>query len=282
MQFGPALVLCAALVCAGAASAQEPEAPPLDFQQGPGTFAMHGDLAEIELTDSYVFLDGDNTRKLLELTQNPSSGGEIGTVLPRAEGEGWFVIFEWDEIGYVGDEDEDLDAAAILSSIEQGTAHANEERTKRGWPMLEIVGWHDEPRYDANTNNLTWAIVGSSQGEENINRFVKVLGRKGVMTATLVASRDELFAADNELWTLLSGYHFQSGSSYAEYVPGTDKLAEMGLAALVVGGAGAVLVKSGLLARFWKLIVAGLVGVGGVVSRFFRGTRAEDEPITRV
>ena len=43
-----------------------------------------------------------------------------------------------------------------------------------------------------------------------------------------------------------------------------------------------MLVKSGLLARFWKLIVVGVVAAGAAITRFFRGTRAEDQEITRV
>lgn len=126
------------------------------------------------------------------------------------------------------------------------------------------------------------AITAESDGTQNVNRIVKVLGRRGVMTITLVSSPNELVSADRQLAGILNDYRFQQGSTYAEYLPGTDKLAEYGLAALVAGGAGAALLKSGFLARFWKLIVAGAVGVAGVVRRFFRSDRAEDQPISKV
>lgn len=263
-------------------AAPEPAPPTLAFQQGPGTFPISDNLAEIDLGDGYVFLDAEGTRQLMELTQNPVGGAEVATVMPASEDAAWFLVFEWNDIGYVEDQDSDLDADALLQSLQEGAAVANEEREKRGWPSFEIVGWHDEPHYDAETNNLTWAIVGRSQGGETINRFTKLLGRHGVMTVTLVASPDQLLAADAEARQLLSAYRFQPGSTYAEFVPGKDRIAEIGLAALVLGGAGAALVKSGLLARFWKLIVVGLVAVGGAVKRFFGGRRAEDEPITKV
>ena len=102
------------------------------------------------------------------------------------------------------------------------------------------------------------------------------------MTVTLVSSQEELGAADRQLAMLLGNYRFRPGSTYAEYLPGTDKLAEVGLAALVVGGAGAALVNSGLLARFWKLILVALAGTGAAIKRLFGGTRAEDSPVTRV
>ena len=63
-------------------------------------------------------------------------------------------------LGYVSDDEKDeLDAEAILDSIRQGTEAGNEEREKRGWPTMNIVGWHEEPHYDENTNNLSWAII---------------------------------------------------------------------------------------------------------------------------
>jgi uncharacterized membrane-anchored protein len=36
-----------------------------------------------------------------------------------------------------------------------------------------------------------------------------------------------------------------------------------------VGGAGAALMQTGLLARFWKLIVVGLAGIGGSLAKLF-------------
>jgi uncharacterized membrane-anchored protein len=144
---------------------------------------------------------------------------------------------------------------------------------------MTIVGWHEEPHYDERTNNLSWAIVGESRGHQNINRIVKVLGRKGAMTVTLVAGPEELAGAIPMTDALLDGYHYRAGSTYAEYVPGTDKLAEFGLTALVVGGGAAVLAKSGLLARLWKPIALGLAALGAGVKRFFfSGRSAKHDP----
>ena len=265
---------------AGISVAQE--GPQLNFQRGPATFPMGGNLAEIDLSEGYVFLDQRDTVRLMEFYQNPETGTEKGTVLPASDAESWFIVFEFDELGYVPDDDSDLDADALLSSIRAGTEAANESRIEMGWPTMQIVGWHDAPRYDPGTRNLTWAIIGASEGSKTINRIVKVLGRRGVMTVTLVSSQEELGAADRQLAMLLGNYRFRPGSTYAEYLPGTDKLAEVGLAALVVGGAGAALVNSGLLARFWKLILVALAGTGAAIKRLFGGTRAEDSPVTRV
>jgi uncharacterized membrane-anchored protein len=180
------------------------------------------------------------------------------------------MVFEWSEIGYVKDDEKDeLDAAVMLASIREATAAGNEERTRRGWPTMEIVGWQQEPHYDTASNHLTWAIVGASEGHQTINRMVKLLGRKGVMTVTLVAAPEEIATASAQVDGLLGGYRFRPGNTYAEFLPGKDSVAELGLKGLILGGAGAALIKSGLLAKFWKVIVAGVVGLGAGISRLF-------------
>jgi len=267
------------------ASAQEQQ-PSLAWMQGPATAPIGSDLAEIALGESYVFLDQENTKLLMELTQNPLTGTEVATVAPVADDEGWFLIFEWEEVGYVpDDEKDDLDTDAMLESIVEGSEHANKERAERGWGTFTITGWHEAPHYDERTQNLSWAIVGESgNGTQTINRMVKVLGRRGVMTTTLVAGPDELARAIPEVDALLEGYRFQPGNTYAEYVPDTDKLAEYGLTALVVGGAGAALLKSGLLAKIWKPLVAALAALGVGLKRVLFGGRSSDhdmeKPIT--
>ncbi len=252
------------------------EEPFIQWQPGPAT-APVGDVAQIEVPEEFVYLDAEHTKRLMEAFGNPLSQTEMATVAPMSDEEQWFLVFEWDAIGYVKDDEEDLDADSILKSIRAGTEAANEIRRERGWATMDIVGWHEEPRYEPVTNNLTWAIVGSSEGQQNINRIIKLLGRRGVMTATLVSSPEELAAASTASDRLLAGYSFKEGSRYAEFIPGTDKLAEVGLAALVVGGAGAVLLKSGLLARLWKFIVVGILALFAFLRKLFGGRQEKPE-----
>jgi len=259
------------------------EIQPLNWQMGPVTAQMGGGLAEIDVPEGFMFLNKAETARLLELMQNPVSGTELATLSSTSEEESWFLFFEWDAIGWVDDSEKDeLDPDALLKSLVEGTEAGNVERRKRGWPTLTVEGWTESPHYDDVTKNLTWAVKASSEGNPVINRMVKVLGRRGVMTVTLVADPQELIMASAAADTLLAGYEFKPGNTYAEFVPGTDQLAKVGLAALVVGGAGAALLKSGLLARFWKLIVVAVVGVGSVISRIFRGPKHIAEPPSNV
>ena len=102
----------------------------------------------------------------------------------------------------------------------------------------------------------------------------------GVMSAILVSSPQTLAEDIKAFNGALAGYDFVAGEKYAEFKSG-DKLAEYGLAALVVGGAAAAAAKAGwlkFLGKFWIVIVAALAAAWGVVKRFFLGKKPEEKP----
>lgn len=88
------------------------------------------------------------------------------------------------------------------------------------------------------------------------------------MSATLVASPKELPKAVPVLKTLLGGFRYSQGNTYAEFRKG-DKIAEYGLTALITGGAIAVALKTGLLQKLWKVGVVVVVGIGAALKRWF-------------
>lgn len=238
----------------------------LDWQTGP----LPGDLggiATIKVPAGYRFLGRGDAGRFMELNENPSDGSELGILLSNDNDASWFVVFEFSANGYVKDDERDLDADAILSTIRDGTEAANRIRRERGWSTLEVVGWQQRPFYDRQTNNLTWAITGSSEGSTSINHSTRLLGRRGVMKANLVLSPEDVGNAVPAFNALLTDFSFNPGQRYAEFRRG-DKVAEYGLAGLIVGGAGVALVKSGFLQKFWKLIVVGFIALAGAVKRF--------------
>lgn len=248
-----------------------------DWQLGDGPADIGDDLAEISLTDQYLYLDRDDTRRLMEYLENPLSEQEIATIAPISEDEQWLLVFEWDPIGYVDDDDrEELDADAILEALRAGNESANEVRRQRGWVPLTFVGWKTPPFYDVETNNLTWATLAESEGSPILNRNIRLLGRKGVMNVTVVASPEEYETAVAESNQLLDSFRFKPGNRYAEYVAGRDRAAEIGLTALITGGATAAAIKTGLFARFWKFIAAGAVALFAGIRRVFGRFRGSE------
>jgi uncharacterized membrane-anchored protein len=127
---------------------------------------------------------------------------------------------------------------------------------------LTIKGWQIPPFYDQETHNLTWSMIvaDGQSGELSVNHSVRLLGRGGVMRAELVADPRQIPTAVPAFNAVLQEYRFVPGKNYAEWRSG-DKVAKYGLTALIAGGAGAVAMKTGLLAKVWKLIAAVFIAV---------------------
>lgn len=284
-------VLVSVSVRSGAQEQPAPSQPPqpkIEWQEGPTTGKL-GDIAEIKVPAGFSFTDKKGTQQLLELTHNIPSGRELGALVSNSEHAGWFMTFEFSDTGYVKDDEKDkLDEKALLKSMQEGTEEANEERRKRGWGGFHVTGWKRAPFYDPVTHNLTWAIEGRGddpRGPQTINHSIRLLGRKGTVDVDLVASPDEYSASMNDFNTLISGFTYQQGNRYSDFMPG-DKVAEYGLGALIVGGAGAVALKTGLfskllilLAKLWKVIIVALAAGAAAIKKFFKSIFGNEEKI---
>jgi uncharacterized membrane-anchored protein len=177
----------------------------------------------------------------------------------------------------------------LLQEIIKGNDEANKERENAGSPPLVVVGWEIPPKYDETTHNLEWSIRATEEGNPLLNYNTKLLGRKGVMDTILVVQPDNLQDTLPQFQALLANYRYQSGQSYAEFRPG-DKVAEYGLAALIVGGAAVGAAKLGLLGplililkKAWKLVVVAFAALVTAIKRGFnalfgRPDKKEEKP----
>ena len=236
------------------------------WQKGPVTGILGGQ-GQVKVPSGYVFLPQAETGKFLEALDNIPNGSEYGVLMPKDSD--WFLVFEFDDIGYVKDDDKGkLDADAMLTQMKKNDKASNEDRRSRGMEELNTVGWEKKPAYNESTHNLEWAVRVKGKGPEFINHHVKILGRHGVMIVTWVGDKAEMSTAMPKVASLLAGFSYTSGNKYAEFRSG-DKIAKYGLTALVTGGAAAVLLKTGLLQKLWKPIVLGVAAVGAAIKRLF-------------
>ena len=231
----------------------------IDWASGPVTGGL-GSEAEVEVPAACRFTGASGAKTFMEVTENPATGKEQGILLcPAADTATgpWFVVFSYDASGYVrDDEGQSLDADAIMKALQEGTEQANNKRWERGWEPIHLLGWERPPFYDPSTHNLTWSTrIQGTSGSVDVNHSVRLLGRGGVMHADLVAGRVQLATAVPAFDAILARYHFKTGRAYAEWRSG-DKVAEYGLTALIAGGVGAAAVKTGLLGKFWRVLVA--------------------------
>jgi uncharacterized membrane-anchored protein len=229
-----------------------------------------GNEAEFRLTGDLRYLDADNTSKFLELNGNlPSQGAYV--VAPNSYR--WFAVFQFEDIGYVRD-DEHLDADALLNSLKEQGQQEDEERKRRGLPALRLVGWFVKPHYDSDTHYLEWGTkLVSDDGDTTVNYSIRILGRMGVMDAIVVSGPETLSQDVSAFKRALAGFSFISGHQYQEFRSG-DKVAEYGLGALVLGGAAAAIAKTGAGKVIIKFLAIGVFAIGatisGVIRRLFR------------
>ncbi|NRT79719.1 DUF2167 domain-containing protein [Clostridium beijerinckii] len=246
----------------------------INWIEGPKTVDVGTDLAKLDLPSEYVFANGKDAKELMKEMDNSVTGMEQGIVLSKDNNENWYVLFEFNNMGYVKDNDAGkINADQLLSDIKNGTEEDNKERMKNGKSTLDIIGWDEKPHYDPNTNNLVWSVLCNSSGEQIVNYNVRVLGRGGVTEVTLVASKDEMLAVKPKLENIIKNYAYKEGKRYSDYIKG-DKVAEAGLAALIVGGTAS---KIGLFAKIliifkkvWIFVLAVIGGLFGKVIKVFK------------
>lgn len=236
--------------------------------------------ASVKIPAGYAFLGEDDTSKLLQIYGNPPSS-ENFLIAPKSMD--WFAVFSFDDTGYVKD-DEKIDAAALLSSMKASDAAGNKERKNLGLPALYTEGWAVEPHYDSATRRLEWGLrLRDEEGDRNVNYTSRILGRSGVMSVTLVSDTESLAKNTDEFKKVLTGFNYNSGQNYSEFKNG-DKLATIGLGALVLGGAAAVATKKGLwaviggfFAAAWKFIAAAVVALFAGIGKLFKRNKSTPE-----
>ncbi len=256
------------------------QAPQANWIIGPQTVDLGKNVAQINLGENYLFANAEDTKKLMEYIGNPTSNKEVGLIAPNEENEDWYIVFEYDKVGYIRDDDRDkIDSKAILKNIKNATETANKTREEKGFPRLDIIGWHEEPHYDVNSHNLVWAVLAESSGHQVVNYNVRLLGRHGYMSVVLVTDPTTLDSHKADVESIIGNFSYKQGKSYAEYVQG-DKIAKYGLTALIAGGAGAVAVKTGILqalAKYIKVIAIAVIGFFAAIWRKIKGIFRSDD-----
>jgi uncharacterized membrane-anchored protein len=260
------------------ASSSEALFASIQWQEGPDT-ARIGTESQIAVPENCQFTGATGARSFMLATENPPSGSELGVLVCNTgeESQPWFVVFSFDDSGYVKDSDAgELDADAILSTLREAQAEGNKERVSRGWAALTLDGWVRAPYYDPRTNNLTWSTKVSDGSGASVNHSVRLLGRGGVMNADLVIDPAMFEANIPAFDRIVASHAFLPGRKYSEWREG-DKLAGYGLTALVAGGVGVAAAKSGLLGKLFKFIAVAVVGVLAWIKSLFSSKKRDGQ-----
>ncbi|WP_152221516.1 DUF2167 domain-containing protein [Pseudomonas sp. SCB32] len=254
----------------------------LHFQKG--KVVVGDNLATFDLPGNFVFLDGKDSERVLEAWGNPpSEEPPLGMLMPAGvspfEPAAWAVTVEYEESGYVSDEDAGkIDYAQMLKDMQGDLSEANPAREKQGFEPIQLIGWAAPPHYDAAEKKLYWAkeLKFGDSKEHTLNYNIRVLGRKGVLVLNFVAGMEQLPEIEQNVGKVLAMTEFNPGSRYMDFNPSVDKVAAYGLGALI---AGKVAAKVGLFATLLvllkKLWIVPALAIGWIARRFKRKPSAE-------
>jgi uncharacterized membrane-anchored protein len=247
-----------------------------------GSIKLPGDIARLDLSKEFYYLNPTDTEKLLtEGWGNPPGFSNLGMIVPSnvspLAAEGWGVIISYNDDGHISDEDAaKIDYNDLLKQMQAEDEEDNKQRKEQGYGALYLLGWAEQPRYDAQSHKMYWAreLKAEEAKDSTLNYSIRVLGREGVLELNAVAAMADLPTIKREMPKVLASTNFTEGNRYADYNPSTDKLASYGLAALVAGG---IASKAGLFAKLGvlllagkKFIVLGLVGLGVLIRQLFK------------
>lgn len=285
-----ALLAVMALALPGGVLAESADGEGLDPEQFVNSLHYRSGLVDVPQAKAHFNLDGgfryldkaDARRVLEEFWGNPPNDSVLGMIVPNhpslADDDGWAVVVSYVDEGYVSDEDAaKIDYTQLLHEMQQATAEANEERRKAGYGTVELVGWAVPPHYDAASNKLYWAKQLNFDGQQQhvLNYGIRVLGRNGYLSLNAVSGMAELAQVRDGMEKLLPQAEFDQGARYADHNPKTDKIAAYGVATLIGGGLAAkagLFAKIGLvLAKFWKVLLIGVLFLGGAARKLFGG-----------
>lgn len=241
----------------------------------------------LHVPESFRYLGPADADKVLVAWGNPPGGGGAGLLVPANVGvmapESWAVVLSYTEDGHIEDDDaEDIDYDELLEEMRADIAARREDRIKAGYGTVELLGWAEPPRYDATARRLYWAKhLRFNDQDETLNYDVRLLGRRGVLSMSAVASVAQLETVKVAMEQVLTFAEFNEGHRYADFDPELDEVAAYGVGALV---AGKLASKAGLFKGFMALLVAGkkviplaIVALGAWLKSLFSSRRGGDD-----
>jgi uncharacterized membrane-anchored protein len=244
-------------------------------------------VATLNVPSGFKFLDKDQSEFVIEkVWGNPPQKDILGLIFPKDatpfSDKSFAFVVSYDESGYVKDKDADkIDYGKMMKELKEEEPEINKQRKLQGYEAINTIGWAQTPYYDKTKKVLHWAkeLSFNEMQEHTLNYDVRVLGRKGVLSLNAIAGITELGLVKQNIDSVLNIAKFNKGYTYEEFDSKTDKVAAYTIGGLV--GA-KVLAKVGLLAKFgkffavaWKFILLGIVGLWGVIKKFF--TRKKEE-----
>jgi uncharacterized membrane-anchored protein len=247
---------------------------------GPSDIALI-DQAMLKLPADYFFVPkAEGARVLRALGNVVNDSAFVGLVVGQHQNDQWIVVIRYVKEGYSKDDDaKNWNADELLKNLRDGVEEANKDRTARGFPEMQVIGWVEPPGYDAGTHRLVWSLLAKDKDEpdnaqKSINYNTYALGRDGYFSLNLLSGSERIVSEKAVAHELLADLSYNAGKRYEDFSATTDRIAEYGLAALIGGIAvkklGLFALFVALVLKFAKVIIIGAAVLGAGLMKFFR------------
>jgi uncharacterized membrane-anchored protein len=225
------------------------------------------DEGALNLPAGYFWVPATEAKSFMNAMGNSSEANLVGLVMSEENPLAWFIAIDFIHSGYIRDDDANhWKPDEMLEQIKAGTEEGNKERVKRGIPALDIVGWTELPTYNKNAHQLVWSLLATERGapketSQTVNYNTYKLGRAGYFQLNLVTTDKTVNEDKKHAYAMISSLNYNPTKRYEDFIEGSDKVAEYGLAALVAGVAakklGFFAIIAAVLVKAWKIALLG-------------------------
>ena len=261
----------------------------LNWQYEPSTYTVKNGIASIQIQSGDFIALGEDAKSFMQISEG-HNGFQPDAAVIRLDtnGQATQSIYTINDIGFLEMDDwnDHVNPTEMLREIRKNTQAANKAR-KPGYPNLFVDGWVEEPYLERQSSTVYWAIEGhSDNGLKFVNAKALKLGRHGYTEVIWMGERNQFISAVDSLSPSLTAYHYNDGLQYADYDPGKDKLAAIGVGALsyklITGnkaakaaGAGLVAILAAFAKKLWFLIFLPFIYLWNRVKSIFSDRKVD-------
>ncbi|RCK72653.1 MAG: putative inner membrane protein [Ignavibacteriae bacterium] len=260
------------LACSFALIAQERQYNPT---YGPAYVTISNANVGFRLPEGYFFLEAADATAFMREFGNPSVDIDA-LVAPTDENADWYIYFKFSDLGYfkmekVKEELEDID---LIGEIRKNTELENQKRAKAGFPTIQVVGYAEKLSLNTLRQTLDFAIESVQEGRRFVERRSLMFGRKGLLLCSFVCSKERYLNVQATFNNMFASISFQNNYRYADFNPGVDKYAAVGIGTVLVGRK---ITRVGWLSKtlkslgkaIWAFIVGIFAAIWGFLKRLF-------------
>jgi uncharacterized membrane-anchored protein len=250
-----------------------------------GMITLPSGVIKLNIPKGFKYLGQEQSKYVIEdLWGNLPQENLQGMLFPENshpfDDSSYAYIIAFSPVGYIKDGDaKDINYDDLLKEMQTDQKEENIKRKQMGLSAMYTQGWAATPYYDEQKKVLHWAVdlVVDGTDQHTLNYRIILLGRKGMLSMNAIASVDNIGMVKADVNKVLDMAQFTEGNRYQDFDSKVDDVAAWTIGGLV---AGKVLLKTaagvGIL-KFLKFIIAGIVIAGGMIWRWVRGRKKEQE-----